>query len=383
MKIDLVVTVERYDEPPNFYPISLVTPVQNIIYGGLRIFEHILLDIYSNYQYIVDILNIVRENLAVNWRIIYRRFLIERLIDKNIEVIYIGERSLKDFEKILSRYDTLIFTESSSIRIDTNRVVRTKDVDISKARNLISLVFRYGSTCLESVRSVVDIIDKNILMIGSICRKIRASDNRIIIDSDIGSNVNIPKYCVLFECKIQDHTRLRDGCVIYPEAVIGCEIKNSIIDMYSHAEHSGYIGDSYLGRFVNIGAGTVFSNLKNTKGNVKYLGKKCRLYKFGPMLGDHVKTSIGTLIFSGKCVGSYSHIYGLVNRDIPPVAIYMNGKIERMDPDRLKLMIERWCKKYVEHEGVKCELSILEKSFNYLSTLLEESLSNIVPLYVE
>ncbi|NPA23324.1 MAG: hypothetical protein GXO23_03405 [Crenarchaeota archaeon] len=383
MKVDLVLSVERYDHATAFYPLSLTTPVQNLIYGGLRLFEHVLLNMYISTGYLADILNIVRNSLAVDWRSIYKTFIIERALDKNVKVMYIGDRDIRGLTDILSRYDTLVISYSNSINIDMNRLLRTKDIDVSEIKNLTYLPFKYGASDIENVRSILDIVENNVLMIREICKKLKISDNRIIIDADIGSHVSIPKSCVLFLCKIQDNTRLRDGCVLYPGSVIGCEVKNTIVDVYSHVEHSGYVGDSYLGRFVNVGAGTVFSNLKNTKGRVKYLGVKSRLIKLGSIMGDHVKTSIGTLVYSGKCVGSYSHVYGLVNVDVPPVAIYRDGKIERMVPDKLRIMLERWCKKYIGDKGLECELKVLDRVFMYLSTLLEESLSNVVPLYVE
>ncbi len=383
MKIDLIVTVERYDIASTFYPISLVTPVQNVIYGGLRLFEHLAFNIYVEEGYVPDILNIVRNHLAIDWKIIYKSYIIEKIIDKNINVMYISEKSVKEFERTIEKYDTFIITEANSINIDKRNLLRVKDIDLSNIRNLTYLIFKHYTKPIEKISSIVELVEKNIMKIKEICDKANIRDYRIIIDSDIGSNVEIPKNCILFECKIPNYTRIREGCVIYRGAVIGCEIKNSVIDVFTHAEHYGYIGDSYLGRFVNIGAGTFFSNLKNTKGPVRYLGKHTQLTKLGPIIGDHVKTSIGTLIYSGKCVGPYSHVYGLVDKDVPPLSIYDGGIKDILDLDKLRIMIDRWCRKYIGDDGVKLELKILEESYRFLLTLSEESLSNIFPLNIK
>lgn len=383
MKIDLVITVERYDITSAFYPISLTTPIQNIIYGGLRLFEHLIFNMYFEKNYLPDVLNIVRKHLEIDWRSIYKSYIVEKLLDKSINVMYIGENSIKEFERIITKYDTVIIVKANSTKISTETVLHVKNIDLSDVRNLTYISFKYGSKTIEEVSSIVEVIEKNITKIREVCEKVKTNDNRIVIDSDIGGNVEIPRNCILFECKIPNYTRIREGCVIYKGAVIGCEIKNSIVDVFTHAEHYGYIGDSYLGRFVNIGAGTFFSNLKNTKGPVKYLGKITKLTKLGPLIGDHVKTSIGSLIYSGKCVGSYSHVYGLVDRDVPPLTIYREGVKDLLNLDKLRVIVDRWCRKYIGDEGVRSEIEILDRSYKFLLTLSKEPLSNIFPLYVE
>ncbi|NPB00452.1 MAG: hypothetical protein GXO10_03660 [Crenarchaeota archaeon] len=382
MKIDLIITVERYDIASAFYPASLTTPVQNIIYGGLRLFEHPILDIYYNDKYVPDVLNIVREHLAIDWRTIYKSYITENMINDKINIIYISDKAVREFEKIIYKYDTVLITEANSVKLSLDRVLSTKNIS-TDVRNLTNLIFKYYSNSIEKVSSIPEIIEKNITKIREICEKINTKDYRVIIDSEVGSHVEIPKNCVLFKCRVPDFTRIREGCVIYNGAVIGCEIKNSIVDSFTHSEHYGYIGDSYLGRFVNIGAGTFFSNLKNTKGPVRYLGKHTRLSKLGPVLGDHVKTRIGSLIYSGKCIGSYSHIYGIVDRDVPPLVIYENDRKNVLDLDKLKLILDRWCRKYIGDEGVELELRILEQSYRFLLTLLEEPLSNVFFFCVE
>jgi len=149
---------------------------------------------------------------------------------------------------------------------------------------------------------------------------------------------------------INGYTIIREGSyilggkisesIIGPVSKIGAEVSSSIIDGYSNMQHHGYLGHSYIGEWVNIGAGTVFSDLKNTYGTVRveWVGKRydTGLIKVGSFVGDHVKIAINSTIFSGKIIGSFSHIYGLVYDNIPPFTIWngYNRKLFEFKPDK-------------------------------------------------
>ena len=107
--------------------------------------------------------------------------------------------------------------------------------------------------------------------------------------------------------QVQPHTFIRPGTTIGPHCRVGGEISNSIIQGYSNKSHYGFLGDSYLGEWVNLGAGTSTSNLKNTYDEVEMLiaGRKFKSgRKFvGAMIGDHAKTAIGTRLMTGSYIG--------------------------------------------------------------------------------
>jgi len=127
------------------------------------------------------------------------------------------------------------------------------------------------------------------------------------------------------------------GTVVFPGSSIGSsyigdvsrvggEVESSVIMGYSNKRHYGYLGHSYVGEWVNLGAGTTVSNLKNTYGTVRVrMGGSVvdtgRTF-LGPLVGDHVKSAIGTLVFSGKAIGAFSHLYGTVTDDVPPFTIH-------------------------------------------------------------
>ena len=121
---------------------------------------------------------------------------------------------------------------------------------------------------------------------------------------------------------------IRSGCYIGKVCRIGVgsELEKTIISGYTNKQHLGFIGHSYVGEWVNIGAGTNVSDLKNTYGIVKVTVRGAKvstgLIKLGCFVGDHVKTSIGTQIYSGKKIGPFSHVHGFVYEDVPPFTIW-------------------------------------------------------------
>ena len=119
---------------------------------------------------------------------------------------------------------------------------------------------------------------------------------------------------------------IRSGTTIGEECRIGGEVENSIIMSYTNKSHHGYVGDSIVGEWVNLGAGSTFSNLKNTYGSVKMDvdGKKVdtNLVKLGPMVGDMAKVSIGCMVFAGKKIGVASQVMNLVRDNVSSFTLY-------------------------------------------------------------
>lgn len=99
------------------------------------------------------------------------------------------------------------------------------------------------------------------------------------------------------------------------------EVTNTIMLGHSNKAHDGFIGHSYLGRWVNIGAGAITSNLKNTYGDVSLWtpsGTRDTGMQFlGTMFGDHVKIGIGLRLNTGTVIGAGANVYG----SMPPKTV--------------------------------------------------------------
>jgi UDP-N-acetylglucosamine diphosphorylase/glucosamine-1-phosphate N-acetyltransferase len=114
------------------------------------------------------------------------------------------------------------------------------------------------------------------------------------------------------------------GCSIGEASVIRGEISETVVLGHANKAHDGFVGHSYLGRWVNLGAGTITSNLKNTYGTVQLWTpsglRDTGAIKLGSFFGDHVKTGIGTRLTTGSVLVAGSNIYGsaMPPKYVPP-----------------------------------------------------------------
>ncbi|HET8632624.1 MAG TPA: putative sugar nucleotidyl transferase [Gemmatimonadales bacterium] len=119
-------------------------------------------------------------------------------------------------------------------------------------------------------------------------------------------------------CWIGEHARVVGGfirqSVIGPHAVVRGEVSNSIFIGYCNKAHDGFVGHSILGHWVNLGALTTTSNLKNTYGSVRLEtpeGPRDTGRQFvGSFIGDHAKTAIGTMLATGTIIGAGASVFG-------------------------------------------------------------------------
>jgi glucose-1-phosphate thymidylyltransferase len=120
---------------------------------------------------------------------------------------------------------------------------------------------------------------------------------------------------------IIDHASIKHGTVLGHTVKAGGEIEESIIEPYSNKQHHGFLGHAYVGSWVNLGAGTSNSDLKNTYGEISIdvdgRSKNTGLQFLGCVIGDYTKTAINTSIFTGKLVGIASFLYGFVSTNVP------------------------------------------------------------------
>lgn len=145
----------------------------------------------------------------------------------------------------------------------------------------------------------------------------------------------IGKDCVVNSFAEISHSNIGDVCRV------GGEIENCVMQSYSNKQHYGYIGHSYIGSWVNLGAGTNISDLKNTYSTIKMKGKDTGQVKLGAVIGDYCKTAINTSIFCGKVIGVSSHLYGTVTEDVSPFTSHVApGKLYEL-PLELAVKIQR------------------------------------------
>ena len=103
------------------------------------------------------------------------------------------------------------------------------------------------------------------------------------------------------------------GCSIGDVCKIRGELSSSIVLGHANKGHDGFVGHSYLGRWVNLGAGTTTSNLKNTYGTVQLWTpsgvRDTGMQFLGTLFGDHAKTGIGLRLTTGAVVGAGANVW--------------------------------------------------------------------------
>lgn len=163
------------------------------------------------------------------------------------------------------------------------------------------------------------------------------------IYEDRGDNVFVAKSAKVYPTAtiigpaiIGERTEVRPGAFIRGNAIVGndcvvgnsTELKNVILFNHVQVPHYNYVGDSILGFYSHMGAGSITSNVKSDKTLVvvKCEGEEIEtgLKKFGAMLGDHVEVGCNSVLNPGTVIGRNTNIYPLspVRGVVPSDSIY-------------------------------------------------------------
>jgi UDP-N-acetylglucosamine diphosphorylase / glucose-1-phosphate thymidylyltransferase / UDP-N-acetylgalactosamine diphosphorylase / glucosamine-1-phosphate N-acetyltransferase / galactosamine-1-phosphate N-acetyltransferase len=140
-------------------------------------------------------------------------------------------------------------------------------------------------------------------------------------------------------------SKIYGGTSVGPVCKIGGEVEGSIIQAFTNKQHDGFLGHAYLGEWVNLGAGTSNSDLKNNYKSVAFHsyaenGKIQSGYQFlGSILADHVKTGINCSLNTGVVMGAGSNIWGkdLISGHIPS---FSWGEAGQLEPYNFEAFIE-------------------------------------------
>ena len=134
---------------------------------------------------------------------------------------------------------------------------------------------------------------------------------------------------------------------IGPACKVRGEVASTVVLGYSNKAHEGYLGHSLVGRWVNLGALTTNSDLKNNYSSVRVPTPAglvdTGLVKVGCLVGDHAKTGIGTLLTTGSVVGAGSNFFGgsMAPRYVPPFSWASGDTLEEYRLDRFLEAAER------------------------------------------
>jgi len=190
---------------------------------------------------------------------------------------------------------------------------------------------------------------------------IDASKGPVIVarGASVGANAVVQGPCYIGPgSAVQPLALVRPGMTIGPGCKVAGEIASSIIQGNTNKAHHGYLGDSYVGEWVNLAAGTTTSNLKTTYGQIPVdfgshqidTGRRF----LGALIGDHTKTAINTRLMTGSYVGFCTMIAtsALPPRFIPSFSFLTDRGIEPYQNEKaievMKIVFGRRDRKFTE-----------------------------------
>jgi UDP-N-acetylglucosamine diphosphorylase/glucosamine-1-phosphate N-acetyltransferase len=166
----------------------------------------------------------------------------------------------------------------------------------------------------------------------------------IIVQADTEIRANAVLTGPLFigpHCLIRTGADIREDCSFGPNTRVGGEVIGSVFQGNANKQHHGFVGQSLIGEWANLGAGTTTSNLKNTYGAVKMPlngqdEPTGRLF-LGSLIADHAKLGIGTYLSTGSVVGFASHVVvPRPPRFVPSFAWLTEKGMDRADFEKIE-----------------------------------------------
>jgi len=166
-----------------------------------------------------------------------------------------------------------------------------------------------------------------------------AGEGPIIIDRNAviraNSVITGPVY-IGSESIVRTGADIREETSLGPNCRVGGEVIGSIFFANANKQHEGFMGQSIVGEWANIGAGTITSNLKNTYGEVRMpisgTERGTEMHFLGSLIGDHAKIGIGVCLSTGTVVGFSSHVLDPRPPKFVPSFAWATAKgIQRLD----------------------------------------------------
>ena len=360
------------DKYSHFFPLTCNRPVYELLCGTRRIREkiesvfpeaevtllcrdHLKPVLKAKTGYRVNDLGVADEDeiLLVNGRILAKPALLDELRFSEDEKFCIRGEDLVGWTGRGEGFKNLASSFKSLFVKDQIKTLKSKvdflELEVDMADYIWDLVSRTGSEIIADFKLAKPNLDfKNMF------KECQVDDQALIYDVEevyIGKDSQIDGQVVLDaregpiligeRVTIQPHTIVSGPCLIGDDCVlvggkvrgssigpvcrVGGEVEESVFLGYSNKYHEGFLGHSYVGEWVNLGALTTNSDLKNNYGPVKVVVDgsliDSGLTKVGAFLGDHVKTGIGTLLNTGITIGFASNLFGggmIEERNIPP-----------------------------------------------------------------
>lgn len=266
------------------------------------------------------------ENVMINASYIPTEILVEQVLDLQVnQALFDGDDIVAFYTKDTQEeidfdiYEQLEVTAEGVFKIENNWDIFSKN---HEAIQLDYDLITQGRTSAEIPKGVQTMHSENIFIEEgakiNFC-SLNASDGPIYIGKDAeimeGALIRGP-FALCEHASVKMGAKIYTGTTIGPYCKVGGEVTNSVLMAYSNKGHDGYLGNSVLGEWCNIGADSNNSNLKNNYEEVRLWDyetegfAKTGLQFCGLMMGDHSKCGINTMFNTGTVIGVSVNIFG-------------------------------------------------------------------------
>lgn len=239
----------------------------------------------------------------------------EALVYKNellVAKVYMEHFSLKQIEKMTDIHEELVFFKQPTDLFSFNEKAINFDFELlTKNRNSAALSSTNGFLGDQKDLFIEEGASIEFSTVNTKTGKIYIGKNAEVME---GCNLRGP-IALCEESKFNMGAKIYGATTIGPHCKVGGEVNNIVIFGYSNKGHDGFLGNSVIGEWCNIGADTNSSNLKNNYASVKLWNYRSKrfvdtgLQFAGLIMGDHSKTAINTQLNTGTVVGVAANIF--------------------------------------------------------------------------
>lgn len=388
-----IVFTEEFCSPENLFPFTLTRQIQDIRVGILTIRE--------KWERILGLPSFDKQE--GDYKDLERAMVLEREIGDDVVYLLHGNilptpklvkaiKRLKPGEFIsVPERENIAYCISAKQVLDENKIVVDKAVELEEDLKEIKYPWDIVTLNAWAIEKDIALLRKkgkegtlsstnNVVNEAGIFVEKGAQVAHCFINAGDGP-VYIAKGAVVMEgsmlrgpVAICEGAVVKMGAKIYgattigPHCTAGGEIKNSVLFNNSNKAHDGYLGDSVIGAWCNLGAGTCNSNVKNSAGTVQVymphgavaVGLKC-----GMLMGDYSRTAINTSVNTGTVIGACSNVFGtgLTPKYIPSFSWGADG-IQRYQFDKALEHIDNW-KALKKERRTESETVILTHIFDH------------------
>lgn len=313
----------------NLLPFTFTRPTAEIRIG-LQTIREKWMHYFPNVQYTYQTENYLQElfpqgngaeQLCINGAVLPTAALAEKVAQ-----LQPGDALVDEDSDIIAQFTSAKVTETQTIPVDRCRKIQQKhDIFLLNSEEIQNDFRRITagrkSQPLSPTCQLIGNPEHLFIEAGAKieCCTLNCSNGVIYIGKDAevmeGSNLR-GNIAIMEHAQVKMGTRIYDGTTIGPHCRVGGEVSNLVMFAYSNKGHDGFLGNSVIGEWCNLGAGTNASNLKNNYGKIRQYNYATRNFEdtglqfCGVMMGDHAKCGIGTMFNTATVVGVAAQLFG-------------------------------------------------------------------------